>query len=77
MRWLSVLAWICLVGGAGLTIGSFIAIFITSGTLTALIIAQRALLWWIPLLKALGVEALILVLGVAMYYVGIHLAWRW
>jgi hypothetical protein len=71
-----VLAIIFLFLGAVLTIGSLIAISITSGILAILLLGAKGSAAWTPLFKALGVEALVLVIAAPMWFAGIQLAWR-
>ena len=76
MSWFSVLAWICLVGGAVLVISSLIAMSITSGILAILLLSSKVPTALFTLFKALGVEVLVLVIAIAIWYVGLRLGWR-
>jgi hypothetical protein len=80
----SLLAPFFFLGGIGLTIGSLIAIFITSATIAITIIKDltgKKWLPWIPMLplipmfKALGLEIVILVIAGVMFRFGMEWVW--
>jgi hypothetical protein len=73
---LDILTIVCLCGGSGLVVGSLIAMSITSGILAFLLLSSKVPTALFTLFKALGVEVLVLVIAIAMWYVGLRLGWR-
>jgi len=73
---LEILTIVCLFGGAVLVVGSLIAMSITSGILAILLLSSKGATALFTLFKALGVEALVLVIAIVMWYVGLRLGWR-
>ena len=65
---LSILAPILWFGGRSFMVGSLIAISITSSVCVIMIIKGRAWKEWTTMVKVLGVEGLILVIGVVMWF---------
>ncbi len=65
-------------GGIGLTIGSLIAILITSAAIAITIIRELTGKKWLPLMpmfQALGLEIVILVIAVVMFRFGMEWVW--